>query len=194
MEQSKEQSKAGTTAVDTAAERARAAATNLATNAPVTVTGVSGPAAESEIRQLLEEFADAIRSGKIEDIMSFYDPSLIAFDVAPPLRFTNANEYRKNWESMFTSKMEFPVSYEFSEEKLMVENNLGVFHALIHTAGTMKNPQQGEPKEMDCWGRYTCVLRKTNNRWRIFHEHFSVPVAEDGKALMNLKPGYQVSH
>lgn len=189
-----EQSKPGSTFVDSAAERARAAATNLTTHVPNTVTGPTNAAAEGEIRQLLEEFADAIRSGKIEDIMSFYDPSLIAFDVAPPLRFTSANEYKKNWEMMFTTKMKFPVSYEFAEEKLMVDNNLGVFHALIHTAGSVKDPRQGEPNEMDVWGRYTCVLKKTNNRWRIFHEHFSVPVAEDGKALMNLKPGYQVSH
>lgn len=194
MEQTKAKGPAGSTAVDSAAERARAAATNLAKNAPVTATGATKEASEGEIRQLLEEFADAIRSGKIEDIMSFYDPSLIAFDVAPPLRFTNANEYRKNWETMFTTKMQFPVNYEFSEEKLMVDGDLAVFHALIHTAGTIKEPQQGEPNEMDCWGRYTCVLKKTNHRWRIFHEHFSVPVAEDGKALMNLKPGYEVSH
>ncbi|MCM2352849.1 MAG: nuclear transport factor 2 family protein [Pseudobdellovibrio sp.] len=194
MEQSNTNNKDGSTAVDAAAERARAAVTNIGKTTPVTVTGATKEASEGEIRQLLEEFADAIRSGKIEDIMSFYDPSLIAFDVAPPLRFTNANEYRKNWETMFTTKMQFPVSYEFSEEKLHVDGDLGVFHTLIHTAGTIKEPQQGEPKEMDCWGRYTCVLKKTNNRWRIFHEHFSVPVAEDGKALMNLRPGYEVSH
>lgn len=189
-----EQSKAGSTTVDSAAERARAAATDLAKNVPVTATGPTKEVSEGEIRQLLEEFADAIRSGKLEDIMSFYDPSLIAFDVAPPLRFTNANEYRKNWETMFTTKMQFPVNYEFSEEKLHVDGDLGVFHALIHIAGSIKEPQQGEPKDMDSWARYTCVLKKANNRWRIFHEHFSVPVAEDGKALMNLKPGYEASH
>lgn len=192
MEQNKPTN--GSTTVETAAERARAAVTNLATNAPVTVTAQAKEAAESEIRQLLEEFADSVRSGKIEDIMSFYDPGLIAFDVAPPLRFTNANEYRKNWETMFTTKMKFPLTYEFSEEKIHVDGDLGVFHCLIHTAGSLKEPQQGEPPEIDCWGRYSCILKKTNHRWRIIHEHFSVPVAEDGKALMNLKPGYQISH
>lgn len=189
-----DQNKPGTTAVDSAAERARTALSNLATNAPITATGLNHQTAQNEIRQTLEEFADAVRSGKIEEIMSFYDPSLIAFDVAPPLRFTNAMEYRKNWESMFTTKMKFPVNYEFSEEKLHANGELGVFHCLIHTAGSIKEPQQGEPNDIDCWGRYTCVLKKVNHRWRIFHEHFSVPVAEDGKALMNLKPDYQVSH
>lgn len=188
-----EQAKAGSTSIDAAAERARAAATDLSNKAPVTATGLTKEVAEGEIRQFLEEFADAIRSGKIEDIMSFYDPSLIAYDVAPPLRFTNSTDYRKNWETVFTTKMQFPVNYEFNEEKIYVSSELGTFHCLIHTAGAFKEPQQGE-STMDCWGRYTCVLKKVNNRWRIFHEHFSVPVAEDGKALMNLKPGYQVSH
>lgn len=184
----------GLNSVNSAAERARAAATNLVINTPVTVTGVSTKTVDGEIRQFLEEFADSVRSGKLEDIMSFYDSSLVAFDVAPPLRFTNANEYKKNWEMMFTTKMRFPVSYEFSEETIHVDGDLGVFHSLIHLAGAIKDPQQGEPNDVDCWGRYTCVLKKTNHRWRIFHEHFSVPVAEDGKALMSLKPDYQVSH
>lgn len=192
MEQKKPSN--ATTEIDAAAERARAATTNLATNAPVTATHTPTAVVEGEIRQLLEEFADSVRSGKIEDIMSFYDPSLVAFDVAPPLRFTSATEYKKNWETMFTSAMEFPVTYEFSEEKILASGDVGIFHCLIHTAGTFKNPPEGQDKNMDCWGRYTCALKKTNNRWRIVHEHFSVPLGEDGKGLMDLKPGFQASH
>lgn len=182
-----------TTEIDAAAERARAAATNIATNAPVTATGASG-AVEGEVRQLLEEFADSVRSGKIEDIMSFYDPSLVAFDVAPPLRFTSASEYQKNWETMFTTAMKFPVTYEWSEEKIIASGDIALFHCLVHTAGEFKKPQEGQDSSMDCWGRYTCCLKKTNNRWRIVHEHFSVPVGEDGQGLMNLKPGFQAPH
>ncbi|AZZ36937.1 hypothetical protein CIK05_09080 [Bdellovibrio sp. qaytius] len=147
--------------------------------------------AEGEIRQLLEEYADSIRSGKIEDIMSFYDPNLIAFDVAPPLRFSSANDYRKNWETLFTTALKFPVSYEWSEENLIASGDVGIFNCLVHTAGTLIHPSEGQDSKMDCWGRYTCALKKVNNRWRIVHEHFSVPVNEDGKALMDLKPGSQ---
>ncbi|MES2801320.1 MAG: nuclear transport factor 2 family protein [Bdellovibrionota bacterium] len=189
-----EQNKPSPSKVDAAAELARAGATNIAANAPITATGVTSAAAEGEIRQLLEEFADSVRSGKIEDIMSFYDSSLVAFDVAPPLRFTSANDYRKNWETMFTTAMKFPVTYEFSEERIMTSNDLGIMHCLIHTAGTMLTPMEDGKSEIDCWGRYTCCLKKTGNRWRIVHEHFSVPVGEDGKALMDLKPGAQATH
>ena len=169
--------------------------TNTGSTTPETNRSAAAPltrsAAETEVRQLLEEFADSVRSGKIEDIMSFYDPSLVAFDVAPPLRFNSANDYRKNWETMFTTAMKFPVSYEWSEEHLMVSGDLGVFNCIIHTAGTLLNPPAGQDAMMDCWGRYTCVVKKNGNRWRIVHEHFSVPVNEDGKAEMNLKPaGY----
>lgn len=192
MEQNK--SSTGSTDVASVAERVRAATTNLATNVPVMKTGVTGTVAEGEVRQLLEEFADSIRSGKIEDIMSFYDPSLVAFDVAPPLRFTSANDYRKNWETLFTTAMQFPVTYEWSEEKLIASGDVAVFHSIVHTAGKLLHPMENGESQMDCWGRYTCCLKKSNNRWRIIHEHFSVPVAEDGKGLMNLKPGYQTSH
>jgi len=150
--------------------------------------------AEGEIRQFLEEFADSVRSGKIEDIMSFYDTNLVAFDAAPPLRFTSATDYRKNWETMFTTAMKFPVSYEWSEEHLMASEELGVFNSLVHTAGTLLNPTEGQAAEMDCWGRYTCVLKKTGNRWRIVHEHFSVPVNEEGQGMFDLKPPGQTAH
>lgn len=149
---------------------------------------------EGEIRQMLEEFADSIRSGKLEDIMSFYDPNLVAFDAAPPLRFTSAVDYRKNWETMFTTAMKFPISYEWSEEHLMASADMGVFNCLVHTAGSFLNPAPGQEAKMDCWGRYTCVLKKNNNRWRIVHEHFSVPVNEEGQGMFNLKPPGQTSH
>lgn len=172
--------------------------TNAGSTTPETNRGAAAPltrsAAETEVRQLLEEFADSVRSGKLEDIMSFYDPSLVAFDVAPPLRFTSSQDYRKNWETMFTTAMKFPVSYEWSEEHLMVSGDLGVFNCIIHTAGTLLNPPAGQDAMMDCWGRYTCVMKKNGNRWRIVHEHFSVPVNEDGKAEMNLKPAGYVAH
>ena len=151
-------------------------------------------AAEGEIRQLLEEFADSVRSGKIEDIMSFYDSGLVAFDAAPPLRFTSADDYRKNWETMFTTAMKFPVSYEWSEEHLMTSGDLGVFNCLVHTAGTLLNPPEGQPALIDCWGRYTCVVKKAGNRWRIVHEHFSVPVNEEGQGQFDLKPPGQTAH
>lgn len=188
MEQNK--SIPGTTAVENAAERAHKATTALTGQGPIAV----GTQSETEVRQVMEQLADAVRSGQIEAIMSFYDPSLVAFDIAPPLRFISATEYRKNWESMFTTMFNFPVNYEFSEEKIMVSGDLAVFHALIHTKGTFKHPEPGQENEMEGWIRYSCCLKKANHQWKIHHEHCSVPVAEDGRALMNLKPNHQVSH
>jgi ketosteroid isomerase-like protein len=190
MEQNKNPS--GTNTVDSAAKKARQAATHIPGHVPITVT--PSAVAETEIRQLIEEYADSIRSGKIDDIMSFYDQGLVAYDAAPPLRMTSIEDYKKNWEQLFTTAMEFPVTYEFSEERVIANQDIGVFHALVHTQGTFKNPPPGEGKNMECWGRLTCCLKKTSHRWRIIHEHFSMPVGDDGKAIMNLKPGFQASH
>ena len=48
--------------------------------------------------------------------------------------------------------------------------------------------KQGEP--MDIWVRTTLGLCKRDGRWRIVHEHVSVPFYMDGadRAALDLKP------
>lgn len=144
---------------------------------------------DRDVRTHLVKFAAAIRGGNIEEIMSFYAPDIVAFDMMPPLEFRGLASYRKTWEDCFTNYFEFPVEFEFVEQQIFVEGDVAFTYALIHTRGTGK-----DGRVLESWIRNTSCLRKFDGSWLISHEHNSVPLeSETGKGLMNLKP-YGLAH
>lgn len=150
------------------------------------VTPVVKPASigdESHVRQVLSEYAEAIRSGKIDAIVNFYASDIIAFDLVSPLKTIGKDAYKKSWDE-FIASCQFPVGYEFSDLMIKCVDDLAVSYALIHMTGTSKSGEN-----MDCWFRMTDTLKKEGETWKISHEHVSVPVdMKSGKALMDLKP------
>jgi len=138
---------------------------------------------ERNIRQLFDDFTNAMRSMDIERIMSYYAPDVVAFDMMPPLRFTGKDQYRKSWEMGF-SMMQGPWTFEQRDLNIQVSGELAVCHALNHAAGKLK-----DGNSMDSWMRWTCSLRKIKGKWQIVHEHNSVPIEmETDKAMWKLKP------
>ena len=138
---------------------------------------------ESEIRQMFEEFEQAMRAKDIERIMSFYAPETVAFDMMPPLRFLGKDQYRKSWEKGF-EMMQGDWDFEQRDLNVQVSGSLAFCHALNHARGTLKDGEN-----VDTWMRWTCCLRKIDGNWQIVHEHNSVPIdMESEKAVWNLKP------
>lgn len=147
-------------------------------------------AEEIRVNRLLDDFADATRTGDLERIMSFYSDDVVAFDVPAPLRLTGRREFRKNWEKWYTTQFRFPVLHEIHDRELFVCGDVAFAFELFHVNGVFKEAGRAE----ESWVRHTVGLRKLDVGWRIVHEHCSVPVAEDGKAMMNLKPHDQLTH
>ena len=50
---------------------------------------------ESQIRQRLESWTEALRSKDIDGLMSHYAEDILVFDIAPPLQYEGATAYRK---------------------------------------------------------------------------------------------------
>ena len=141
---------------------------------------------EAELRQVLEAFSEAIRQGHLDEIMSFYSDDLTAFDLVPPLAFTNKSRYQSEaWEDCFTSVFNFPVTYDVSDLRVMTSGDLAIVHRFIHMMG--KSKETGE--QMECWFRSTLTFKNEDDEWLIVHEHNSVPMdKESGEGLMNLPP------
>ncbi len=158
------------------------------TNPPLEVMHISKRGRYSEGREdvstFLEGFAEAIRNGNIEKIMSYYSKDIVAFDMMPPLSFQSIHKYKENWEKCFTEFFSFPVNYSYEDLKIDVSGDLAVARAFIHMNG---DSIHGE--NMDAWLRTTLELKKIDGRWLIFHEHNSVPLDEvTMKGMMNLSP------
>ncbi len=144
---------------------------------------------ESEIRQQINLFQEAVHDQDLDEIMSFYSPDVIAFDMMGPLQFVGAEAYRKSWQMA----VETPVTnatFTLHNLDIAASDDVGFAHSLCHCTGTMK-----DGKKMDMWMRWTDCFEKIEGKWLITHEQVSVPIdMETNKALLDLKPEGNVAH
>jgi uncharacterized protein (TIGR02246 family) len=139
--------------------------------------------AESQIRALVENWAEAVRAKDINGVMSRYAPDLVSFDIVPPLQNVGADVVRKNLEEWFLS-FQGPIGYEVRELSISAADDLAFCHSLNRISGSRKNGEQ-----TDVWVRVTVCFRKDNGKWMVAHEHISVPFdMASGRASIDLKP------
>jgi uncharacterized protein (TIGR02246 family) len=139
--------------------------------------------AETEIRDLLEDWAAAARSGDLEGVMAAYAPDIVAFDAIAQLQFKGAEAYRKHWQ-MCVEMCSGPMTFEIHDLAIEAEGGFGFAHYLVRCGGTGPDGM-----EHTGWMRVTVCCRRTGDRWQVAHEHFSVPFdMESGKALLGLTP------
>jgi ketosteroid isomerase-like protein len=138
---------------------------------------------QSEVKTLLDEWSEAIRRKDIERLMSVYAPSIVYFDVAPPLRFVGLDAVRRNfvrWFDMWSSG----IGVELRDRRLCESRDLAASHLLHRTSGTLK-----AGRDVDYWLRVSVWCERTASGWRIAHEHVSLPVDfAKGTILMDLQP------
>ncbi|WP_424681461.1 YybH family protein [Frateuria sp. YIM B11624] len=138
---------------------------------------------EARIREAIQSFAAAFRAKDIGGVMSLFAPTIISFDLAPPLRCVGAEALRKHWEATFAA-LQGPVAYEIHDLAIEASDRLSFSHSLNWMRGTL---QDGRTTER--WLRWTVCFRLIDGRWQATHEHVSVPIeVASGKALFDLAP------
>jgi ketosteroid isomerase-like protein len=105
------------------------------------------------------------------------DPSMIVFDVAPPLQYVGSDGYKKDWEGYLTA---FPGAWDINMSDLDVDagGDVAYGHNVQHASFTDK-----DGKKMAVTVRVTDGYKKVNGQWLISHEHVSIPVD-----LVTMKP------
>jgi ketosteroid isomerase-like protein len=124
---------------------------------------------EAQIRERIDQWAKAIRAKNVDGLMSHYAPDILLFDLTPPLQYRGADVYRKSLEEWF-STFQGPVGYEIRDLSIMAGDDVAFCHSLNRIGGTRTN---GE--ETDVWVRATAGFRKIDGKWKVTHEHVSVP-------------------
>jgi uncharacterized protein (TIGR02246 family) len=147
-------------------------------------TKISGTSDETQIRQLIDGWAKALRAKDINGVMSSYVPEILVFDIAPPLLYRGANAYRKNYEEWFAT-WPGPIGYEIRDPSITAGDGVAFSHSLNRIYG-----KRTDGEETDVWVRVTACFRKIDGKWLIAHEHISVPLYMDGsnRAAVDLKP------
>ena len=138
---------------------------------------------EVQLRQLIEQWTQALYAKDLNTLMSYYAPDILTFDILPPLQYQGVDAYRKNFEAWFAA-VQGPIEYETRDLRIMTGEEVAFCHSLNRVRSTRTT---GEAT--DCWVRVTVGFRKMEGTWRITHEHVSVPCdMETSHALLDLQP------
>jgi ketosteroid isomerase-like protein len=124
---------------------------------------------EAELRTLITRWAQAVRDKDMAGIRADHDPDILMFDVPPPLLSRGIEDYMASWPQ-FLNWSTKPMKFEFSDLEIVAGEDVAFATAVGHCNG---NEEDGEPEEL--LFRLTMGFRKQNGRWRIVHEHHSVP-------------------
>ena len=124
---------------------------------------------EAMIRQLVEDWAKAVRVKDFDGILAHHSAEMLMFDVPPPLESKGIDAYRETWD-LFYSAQPDPIAFDIQRLDIVAGADVAFVAAMMRCAEKGEN---GERIKLDF--RLTIGLRKINGRWIILHEHHSVP-------------------
>jgi uncharacterized protein (TIGR02246 family) len=137
----------------------------------MTIRSLLEPSSEDEmdVLSLIERWARAVREENREEIRADHDLEMLMFDVPPPFLSRGLDAYMATWETFF-SCAEKPVAFDFHDVKITAGNDVAFATA---TGRCVDTDSKGKREELEF--RLTMCLRKIDGRWRVFHEHHSLP-------------------
>ncbi len=139
--------------------------------------------AEQELRDLVEERVRAVRAKDRGTLAGHPADDVVTFDVLPPLNSRGSGavlDHLDQWLDSYAG----PIGYDVRDLRVTAAGDLGFCSFLYHVGGTLKTGGQ-----VDMWVRATLCFRRIDGRWRIVHDHESVPFdPSTGRALISLQP------
>ncbi|HWM12298.1 MAG TPA: SgcJ/EcaC family oxidoreductase [Solirubrobacteraceae bacterium] len=123
------------------------------------------------IRDLIEGWAEAIRTGDLETVLNDHADDIVMFDVPPPQDGVRGiDAYRDTWPEFFEWQRQ-GARFEFVELEITAGTDVAFAYALLK-CGT---PQE-LADEPDRRLRLTIGLRRREGRWTVTHEHHSFTI------------------
>ena len=88
------------------------------------------PNNETEIRQLVENWARAVRARDMEGVLAHHAADIVMFDVPLPLQSRGMDEYKKTWDVFFAHNRGGPGSFDVTEVQITAGDTVAYCHAL----------------------------------------------------------------
>ena len=123
---------------------------------------------DTQVREFIDGLAQTLRNKDINALMTHYAPDVVVFDLMP-LQTLGADAYRKNFEAWFAS-VQGVIDYQIRDLRITRSDDLALCHYVGHVKSTRAGGENAEYQV-----RVSAGCRKLNGRWRITHEHVSVP-------------------
>jgi uncharacterized protein (TIGR02246 family) len=122
------------------------------------------PDQTTQVRALIERWAQAVRDGEMEGIIAHHSNDVLMFDVPPPVQVKGLVAYRAGWDLFFEYSPGGPGSFDLSDIEVTASESVAFAHALITIGGASP-------------ARLSMGFRKEDGEWLIAHEHHSFPSA-----------------
>lgn len=84
---------------------------------------------EAAVRNLLEDWTDAVRAKDIDGSLRRFAPDVVAFDLIAPLQYNGVDEVRQRLEDWFSS-FDAPIGYELRELTIIAGEDVAYAHSL----------------------------------------------------------------
>src|ERR1700761_4919665 len=123
---------------------------------------------ETQIRQLVENWAKAVRERDMEGILAHHHSDIIMFDVPAPFQSVGIDAYQKTWDIFY--KYTKPGVFDIRQLAVVADENVAFCIATMKCADKTGG---GDYEPLDF--RLTIGLEKKNGQWVIVHEHHSIP-------------------
>jgi uncharacterized protein (TIGR02246 family) len=123
---------------------------------------------ETQIRQLIENWAAAVRNRDLEAILDRHADDIVMYDVPKPFQSVGIAAYRKTWDTFFAYTK--PGVFDIRELHIVADTNVAFCFASMKCADKSNSADY-----VDLDFRLTVGLKKVNDRWIIVHEHHSIP-------------------
>jgi uncharacterized protein (TIGR02246 family) len=125
--------------------------------------------AEGEIRRLDAELTAAARERDFDRAMACYAPDVEVFHPVSGLEQRGVEALRKA-EEWWWATLAGPVQREVLDFRVRVDESIAFSHALVRMRATLTSGES-----LDTTARVTTGYRAAGDKWRIVHQHTSVP-------------------
>ena len=137
---------------------------------------------KTAVAAVIEGWSKAIGNKNAAQVLSHLAEDVVQFTLAPPLRYQGKSaEDLQGWFDTW----EGPIGIESRDTAISVGGDVAFATSLVRMTG-----RKTDGEKPDLWFRQTTGLIRQDGRWKIAHEHASVPFYMDGsfKAAIDLKP------
>lgn len=123
---------------------------------------------EIQVRQLVENWAKAVRDGDLQNILAHHADDIVMFDVPKPFQSVGIEAYRETWDLFF--RYTKPGVFDIQQLNIFADDHIAFCFATMKCADKSNS---ADFVELDF--RLTIGLKKINDEWIIIHEHHSIP-------------------
>lgn len=124
---------------------------------------------EAEIRGMLAAWNAAFEARDVDSLTANYLPVSVLYDAIPPYKVVGQDAIRQFWTNVLPH---FPEKFqsEHRDLTLHVSGDVALVHGLHHFVTAPADHPCGQT-----WVRRTIGFRRIDGKWKVVHEHVSLP-------------------